>query len=81
MLGSLYSAQCVRYVNKLLIGGAPQGEYQEKRAVPFIPGNEIAGTVLRVGDGVTRFKDGDKVRVFVWNTLLLSVPMATPDIG
>ena len=30
-------------------------------SMPFIPGNEGAGAIVAVGDGVTRFKPGDRV--------------------
>ncbi len=37
------------------------GKYQEKTPPPFIPGSEAAGTVIAVGEGVSRYKPGDKV--------------------
>ena len=37
------------------------GKYQIKTPTPFIPGNEAAGIVAAVGDGVTRYAAGDKV--------------------
>jgi NADPH2:quinone reductase len=37
------------------------GKYQVKTPTPFIPGNEAAGVVAAIGDGVTRYKIGDKV--------------------
>ena len=37
------------------------GQYQVKTEPPFVPGNELAGVVDAVGEGVTRFKPGDKV--------------------
>ncbi len=37
------------------------GTYQVKVPPPFVPGNEAAGTVAAIGDGVTRFSVGDKV--------------------
>ncbi len=37
------------------------GEYQVKTTPPFVPGNEAAGTVSAIGDGVSRFTVGDKV--------------------
>jgi NADPH2:quinone reductase len=37
------------------------GEYQVETAPPFVPGNELAGIVEAVGDGVSRFAAGDRV--------------------
>jgi NADPH2:quinone reductase len=37
------------------------GKYQVKTPTPFVPGNEGAGTIAAVGEGVTRFAIGDKV--------------------
>jgi NADPH2:quinone reductase len=42
-----------------------QKKYQVQPQLPFIPGTEVAGTVDRVGDGVSRFKAGDRVVAFV----------------
>ena len=39
------------------------GQYQVKTPTPFIPGNEAAGVIIEVGDGVTRYKAGDEVIV------------------
>ncbi|RJG05879.1 NADPH:quinone oxidoreductase family protein [Noviherbaspirillum cavernae] len=41
-----------------------QNKYQFKPELPFTPGNELAGVVRTVGDGVTTFKAGDKVLAF-----------------
>lgn len=38
-----------------------QGKYQVKPELPFTPGNEFAGVVSSVGDGVGAFKPGDRV--------------------
>ena len=38
-----------------------QDKYQIKAPLPFAPGGELAGTVAAVGEGVTRFKAGDRV--------------------
>ena len=38
-----------------------QGKYQLKPETPFTPGMEVAGTVIEVGENVTKFKIGDRV--------------------
>ena len=38
-----------------------QGLYQFKPPFPFSPGGEISGIVSSVGNGVTQFKEGDRV--------------------
>ena len=45
-----------------------QGLYQAKPPTPFVPGNEVVGEVIAVGEGVSRFKVGDHVA-------------ALPDLG
>ncbi len=42
-----------------------QNKYQFKPELPFTPGNELAGVVRAVGEGVTGFKFGDRVFAFV----------------
>ena len=42
-----------------------EGKYQIKPALPHVPGIELAGYVTEVGEGVTRFKAGDRVTSFV----------------
>lgn len=37
------------------------GKYQVRTEPPFIPGYEACGVVSAIGDGVSRFKPGDKV--------------------
>src|SRR5689334_4998630 len=41
-----------------------QGKYQYKPALPFTPGNEVAGVVRAVGEDVRGFKPGDRVIAF-----------------
>ena len=41
-----------------------QNKYQFKPTLPFIPGSELAGVVMAVGDGVSRYKAGDRVIAF-----------------
>src|SRR4051812_17733129 len=50
-------ARGVQYVDVLMLAG----KYQFRPEPPFIPGNEGAGQVIAVGDGVTRFKIGDQI--------------------
>jgi len=42
-----------------------QGKYQLKPELPFSPGNEIAGVVKRVGEGVRGFMPGDPVMALI----------------
>ncbi|WP_088007344.1 quinone oxidoreductase family protein [Indiicoccus explosivorum] len=38
-----------------------EGQYVVPTPLPFTPGAEIAGAVSAIGDGVTRFKPGDRI--------------------
>lgn len=42
----------------------PQGKYQVKPPVPFVPGVEGAGVVLQTADGVSGFAPGDRVMTY-----------------
>jgi NADPH2:quinone reductase len=53
-------AAAVNFPDVLII----QGKYQYKPELPFTPGNEVAGVVHAVGDGVSAFKPGDRVIAF-----------------
>ena len=37
------------------------GKYQFKPALPFSPGFEIAGTVEKIGPGISKFSEGQRV--------------------
>jgi NADPH2:quinone reductase len=51
----------VNFADLLMIGG----QYQERPALPFTPGLEIAGIVRKCGAGVTRVRPGDRVAAAV----------------
>ncbi len=51
------AARGVQYVDVLMLAG----KYQFRPEPPFIPGNEGAGEVVAVGEGVTGFKIGDRI--------------------
>lgn len=51
------AAAGVNFADTLFING----KYQEKVAPPLVPGMELAGTVLAVGEQVTDLKPGDRV--------------------
>ncbi|TAJ95629.1 MAG: NADPH:quinone oxidoreductase family protein [Reyranella sp.] len=38
-----------------------QGKHQNKPALPYVPGNELAGHVVALGDGVTTVAVGDRI--------------------
>src|SRR2546426_5264128 len=47
----------VNYADSIMVAG----RYQTRPPFPFSPGLETAGVVTRCGEGVTRFKTGDRV--------------------
>jgi NADPH2:quinone reductase len=47
----------VNYADSIMVAG----KYQTRPPFPFSPGLETAGVVARCGEGVTRFKPGDRV--------------------
>src|SRR5213075_1897876 len=50
-------ATAVNYADAIMVAG----QYQTKPPLPFSPGLETAGIVAACGEGVTRFKPGDRV--------------------
>jgi len=55
-------AASVSFMDQLLVSGL----YQMRPPTPFVPGTEAAGTVVAVGEGVTRFQPGDRVACVSW---------------
>jgi NADPH2:quinone reductase len=51
------AARGAQYVDVLMLAG----KYQFRPEPPFIPGNEGAGEVVAIGEGVTAFKIGDRI--------------------
>ncbi|WP_024795310.1 NADPH:quinone oxidoreductase family protein [Tomitella biformata] len=56
-------AAAVNFPDTLMIAGS----YQLQTPLPFIPGNEAAGTVAALGDGVTGLRLGDRVAILAPN--------------
>jgi NADPH2:quinone reductase len=56
-----------------------QGKYQVRPELPFIPGNEIAGVVRVVGEGVTSVKMGDRVIGFTRTGGFAELALAPAD--
>ena len=52
----------VNYVDGLFV----QGRYQIKPPLPFIPGGEVAGDVVAVGEGVEGVSVGERVLAMPW---------------
>jgi NADPH2:quinone reductase len=50
-------ATAINYADAIMVAG----RYQTKPPLPFSPGLETAGVVAACGEGVTRFKPGDRV--------------------
>ncbi len=51
------AARGVQYVDVLMLAG----KYQFRPEPPFVPGNEGAGEIVTVGEGVAGFKPGDRI--------------------
>src|SRR5262249_59589342 len=59
-------ATSVNYADAIMVAG----NYQTRPPFPFSPGLETAGIVARCGNGVTRFRPGDRVMaILAWGGL------------
>lgn len=56
-----------------------ENKYQFKPPLPFAPGAEVAGVVKACGEGVTRFKPGDRVIASVGNGGMQEEILADPN--
>ncbi|PIT01424.1 quinone oxidoreductase [Bradyrhizobium nitroreducens] len=55
-------AASVSFMDQLLVSGL----YQMRPPTPFVPGTEASGTVVAMGDKVTKFAPGDRVACSSW---------------
>lgn len=63
------------FADSLMVGGT----YQRKPPFPFVPGLPVAGTVIEVADGVTRFRPGDRVFAALDHGAYAEVAVAPAD--
>jgi NADPH2:quinone reductase len=63
----------VNFADSLMVAG----QYQTKPPLPFSPGLETAGVVASCGDGITRFKPGDRVMAMLPHGGLAEKAVAT----
>lgn len=68
-------AWAANFADLVLIGGS----YHLKPTLPFVPGMEIAGRVVSVGDAVSAFKPGDRVACYVESGGFAEYVVARPD--
>lgn len=68
-------ASAVNFADSLMV----QGKYQTRPEFPFAPGLEASGTVLRVGEGVTRFRPGDRVMALLDHSGFAEQTLARED--
>jgi NADPH2:quinone reductase len=69
------AAAAINFPDVLVIAG----RYQIKPPLPFVPGKELAGTVLEVGPGVHNLKVGDRVMALVEHGAFCQQTIAPAD--
>ena len=65
-------ASAVNYADAIMVAG----RYQTRPPLPFSPGLETAGVVTQCGDGVTRFRPGDRVMAMLAHGGLAELALA-----
>src|SRR4030095_13778255 len=69
-------ATSVNYADAIMVAG----NYQTRPPFPFSPGLETAGVVARCGNGVTRFRPGDRVMaILAWGGLAEQAVTEQPE--
>jgi NADPH2:quinone reductase len=59
-----------------------RGLYQFKPTAPFSPGSELAGVIGAVGEGVTRWRAGDRVAAFVpWGAFTEQIVLGEENVA
>ncbi len=56
-----------------------EGKYQAKPEMPFSPGSEVSGVIKEIGEGVTRFKPGDRVLAMTSSAGGLAEEVVVPE--
>jgi len=70
-------ATSVNYADSIMVAG----KYQTRPPFPFSPGLETAGVVTRCGDGVTRFRPGDRAVAKESETFAIPDGMSFDEAG
>jgi NADPH:quinone reductase-like Zn-dependent oxidoreductase len=61
----------------------PSGAYRDSTPLefPYVPGNDFAGSVSEVGDGVTAYRPGDEVFGFALTRAIRAMAGSRPSLG